>query len=168
VEQPEPISSAEFRRIAGHFPSGVVAVTSADPASGSLHGVTVSSFTSLSLDPPLVLVCLAHTSQSHDFLTTREHFAINVLARRQVAIAERFAGRAPLVSAAFDGVAFDAGHDGAPLLRGSVAWFECRRIATYPGGDHSIVVGEVLHARLGDDDDPLVAFTGGYTRLEWG
>jgi flavin reductase (DIM6/NTAB) family NADH-FMN oxidoreductase RutF len=163
-----PVTSDDLRRVAGHFPSGVVVVTSADSQSRQLHGVTVSAFASLSLDPPLVLVCITHASQSHDFLTTRAHFAVNILARRQASVAERFAGRAPLVSGAFDGVPFSEGIDGVPLVRGCVGWFECRREETYPGGDHSIVVGSVLRATLGDDDDPLVVFTGGYTRLDWG
>lgn len=168
MEQDSIVTPGEFRRVAGHFPSGVVVVTSADPASGRMHGVTVSAFASLSLEPPLVLVCINRASQSHDFLSSREHFAVNILARRQTAIAERFAGRAPLVSGAFEGIAHTPGIGGAPLIRGCVGWFECRRTATYPGGDHSIVVGEALRVRLGDDDDPLVVFTGSYTRLEWG
>jgi flavin reductase (DIM6/NTAB) family NADH-FMN oxidoreductase RutF len=168
MEPLAPVTTVEFRQVAGHFPSGVVVVSSAEPDTGHLHGVTVSAFSSLSLDPPLVLVCLTRASQSHDFLSTREHFAINILARRQASIAERFAGRAPLVGAAFEGVPFRAGIGGAPLIRGAVGWLECSRVATYPGGDHSIVVGETLRVTLGDDDDPLVVFTGGYTRLEWG
>lgn len=164
-----PIATAEeYRALAGHFPSGVVVVTSADPHTGEMHGVTVSAFAGLSLDPPQVIVCLNRAAQSHTFLTTRSHFAVNLLARRQAAIADRFAGRAPLVSGEFDGVAYRVGLGGVPLLRGCVGWFECRRHAVYPGGDHSIVVGDVLAATLGDDDDPLVLFTGRYTRLEWG
>lgn len=167
----EPLAAVtpeEFRRVAGHFPSGVVVVTSADENSGEMHGVTISAFSSLSLDPPLILVCLTRASQSHDFLTSREHFAVNILARRQTPVAERFAGRAPLVSGAFDGVPYSQGIRGVPLIRGAVGWFECRRVDTHPGGDHSIVVGEALRVTLGDDDDPLVVFTAGYTRLDWG
>ncbi len=162
------MESRAYRDVVGHFPTGVVVVTSADPTSGAMHGVTINAFASLSLDPTLALVCISHDTQSHDFLTSRPAFVVNVLARRQVALAERFAGRAPLVSAEFAGVPFTPGIDGAPLLGGCVAWIECRRHATYPGGDHTILVGEVLDARLGDDDDPLVFFTGDYTSLTWG
>lgn len=162
------MDSRIFRDVVGHFPTGVVVVTSADLASGAMHGVTVNAFASLSLDPTLALVCISRDTQSHDFLTTRPGFVINVLARRQVALAERFAGRAPLVSAEFAGIPFASGIDGAPLLDGCVAWIECRRHATFPGGDHTILVGEVVDARLGDDDDPLVFFTGDYTSLTWG
>lgn len=162
------MDSRAYRDVVGHFPTGVVVVTSADPASGAMHGVTVNAFTSLSLDPALALVCISRDSQSHDFLTTRPAFVVNVLARRQVALAERFAGRAPLVSAEFAGVPFSTGIEGAPLLDGSVAWVECRRFAAYPGGDHTILVGAVVDARLGMDDDPLVFFTGDYTSLTWG
>lgn len=157
-----------YRDVVGHFPTGVVVVTSADPASRAMHGVTVNAFASLSLDPTLALVCISREAQSHEFLTTRPAFVVNVLARRQVALAERFAGRAPLVSGELAGVPFTPGIDGAPLLDGCVAWLECRRHATFPGGDHTILVGEVIDARLGDDDDPLVFFTGDYTALTWG
>src|SRR3712207_6255296 len=98
-----------------------------------MHGVTVNAFASLSLEPTLVLVCIAQASQSHDFLTSRPAFAINVLARRQEPLAERFAGRAPLVGPAFDGVHFRRGAVGAPLLNGCVAWIECHRYAVYLG-----------------------------------
>ena len=162
------MDSLELRRVVGQFPSGVVVITSAEPATGELHGVTVNAFASLSLEPPLVLVCVNRAAQSHDFLTAREHFAINVLARRQIAIAERFAGRAPLVGREFADVPYTPGAGGAPLLCGSVAWLECRRSATYPGGDHSIIVGEVLNATTGEDDDPLVYFGGAYASLTWG
>jgi flavin reductase (DIM6/NTAB) family NADH-FMN oxidoreductase RutF len=162
------VDSLEFRRVVGHFATGVVVVTSADPMTDTMHGVTVNSFTSVSLDPTLILVCIDASAQSHDFLTQRETFAVNVLARRQIALAERFAGRAPLVSAEFRGVPHDLGVNGMPLLHGCVAWLECRREAVYPGGDHSILVGEVLDARTGEDDDPLMFFTGDYTSLTWG
>jgi flavin reductase len=162
------VDSLEFRRVVGQFPSGVVVVTSAEPATGELHGVTVNAFASLSLEPQLVLVCVNRAAQSHDFLTTRAHFAVNVLARRQIAVAERFAGRAPLVGPEFADVPHTLGAGGAPLLRGSVAWLECARVATHPGGDHSILVGEVLNAATGEDDDPLVYFNGAYSSLTWG
>lgn len=162
------MESRAFRDIVGHFPTGVVVVTSADSASGAMHGVTINAFASLSLDPPLALVCISHDTQSHDFLTTRRSFVVNVLARRQVALAERFAGRAPLVTAEFSGVPHHPGIDGAPLLDGCVAWIECLRSAAHPGGDHTILVGAVVSASLGDDDDPLVFFTGDYTSLTWG
>jgi flavin reductase (DIM6/NTAB) family NADH-FMN oxidoreductase RutF len=162
------MDSKTFRHLTGHFATGVAVVTSADPASGAKHGVTVNSFASVSLDPPLVLVCIEHASQSHDFLTSRPTFVINFLARRQVALAERFAGRAPIVSATFDGVAHDELTGGAPRLSGSVAWLECVQVAVYPGGDHSILVGEVRAGDTGDDDDPLIYFGGSYSALAWG
>lgn len=162
------MDAVEFRHVVGHFASGVVVVTSADMTTGAKHGVTVNAFASLSLEPTLVIVCIAESSQSHDFLTNRPSFAINVLARGQEPLAERFAGRAPLVGPAFDGVAYSEGVGGSPLIDGSVAWIECDREAVYPGGDHSILVGAVVDARVGVDDDPLVFFTGGYTHLPWG
>ena len=162
------VDSTEFRRVVGHFTSGVVVVTSEDASTSEMHGVTVNAFASLSLEPPLILVCIAQASQSHDFLTTRPGFAVNVLARRQEPLGERFAGRAPLVGPAFDGIRYRRGDVGAPLLDGCVAWIECRRHAVYPGGDHSILVGDVITATLGEDDDPLLFFTGAYTHLPWG
>jgi flavin reductase (DIM6/NTAB) family NADH-FMN oxidoreductase RutF len=162
------MDSLEFRRVVGHFPTGVVVVSSADDATGARHGVTVNAFASLSLEPPLVLVCVQQGAQSHDLLSARSHFAVNILARRQTAIAERFAGRAPLVGPAFDDVPHTTGAGGAPLINGCVAWLECERVASYPGGDHTIIVGAVLRATTGDDDDPLVFCTGEYTSLTWG
>lgn len=158
----------EFRSVVGHFTTGVVVVTSADRDSGAMHGVTVNSFTSLSLDPQMVLVCIDRGAQSHDFLTTRPGFVVNILSRRQVALAERFAGRAPLVGPEFGGVPFVPDIYGAPRLTGCVAWVSCDREATYPGGDHTILVGRVVDGGVGDDDDPLVYFTGRYTSLTWG
>lgn len=156
-----------FRDVMAKFVSGVVVVSSTD-AEGRYHGVTVSAFCSLSLDPPLVLFCVDREIQSHALLTAAPAFAVNVLSRSQSFLADQFSGRAPLADPTFSRVPHHVGALGAPLIRGSLAWIECRPWAMYPGGDHTIFVGQVEHLALGEADDPLVYFDRQFTELAWG
>jgi flavin reductase (DIM6/NTAB) family NADH-FMN oxidoreductase RutF len=156
--------SLAFRRIVGQFATGVVVVTTATDE--GLHGLTVNAFCSVSLEPPLVLVCVDRLARGHDRLAEAGAFGVSILSDRQEFLAERFAGRAPLVSPRFDGVPYLTAATGAPLLREAVAWLDCRLWATYDGGDHSIFVGEVLAAELADERAaPLLFHAGRYSRL---
>ena len=155
-----------FRDVLARFASGVVVVTTAGP--DGYHGVTVSSFCSVSLDPPLVLVCIDREIQSHDLVAGAPVWGVNVLARAQSFLAEQFSGRTPLADPNFSRVPHHRGTLGVPLLGGCVAWIECRRWSSYPGGDHTIFVGQVAAVASGEADDPLVYFDRGFTELAWG
>lgn len=156
----------QFRDVLARFVSGVVVVTTA--AADGYHGVTVSAFCSVSLDPPLVLACIDRDTQGNDRLADAPAFAINILSREQSFLADQFSGRAPLADPKFARVPHRVGALGAPLIEGCVAWIECRPWARYPGGDHTIFVGHVEHVALGEADDPLVYFDRAFTELAWG
>ena len=132
-------SALEFRASLAMFATGVTIVT-ARTAEGALIGLTANSFNSLSLDPPLVLWSLAQAAGSMPALSAGSHYAINVLAADQKALAERFASRR---DDRWTGVAYTDGASGAPLILGAAASFECFNRSRYQEGDHVIFVGEV-------------------------
>lgn len=156
----------DFKRVMGCFASGVTVVTTLD-GEGRPAGLTASAFSSVSLAPPLVLVCVAHTAQSYPALRDADRFAVNVLAADQEAVSSRFAARQPTGSEKFDGLAYERGTLGAPLLDGALAHLECSAVHAYPGGDHTIFVGQVEAARYRDGDgaEPLLYYRGRYGRL---
>ncbi len=149
-------SSAEFRQSLSMFATGVTIVT-ARHADGSLVGLTANSFNSVSLNPPLVLWSLARAASSMAALSTGSHYAINILASDQKALAERFASRS---AERWNGVAWREGVAGAPLLQGAAAVFECFNRSRYEEGDHVIFVGEVEHCAHQAGASPLL-FHGG-------
>lgn len=134
------LDAQAFRQVMGTFPTGVTVVTVPD-AVGTPMGLTVNSFTSVSLEPPLVLVCIARSSATHDRLLEAGRFAVNVLSAGQEEVAVRFAAEPS--AGRFKGVGWEAGPGGVPLLDGVAAWLLCTLEAVYPGGDHSILVGRV-------------------------
>jgi flavin reductase (DIM6/NTAB) family NADH-FMN oxidoreductase RutF len=154
------VSKEEFRAAMGRFASGVTVVT-AKCADDVACGMTVSAFSSLSLEPPLILVCIDKRASIHDYLKEGAHFAVNILGEEQEVISRRFASKD---EDRFSGVGYKDGITGAPLLDGSIAYIECRVAHVYPGGDHTIVVGEVIHAQV-TDGRPLAYFRGGYAQL---
>lgn len=137
------LDAQAFRTVMGTFPTGVTVVTVTGVAGDPL-GLTVNSFTSVSLEPPLILVCIARSSATHDRLTEAGRFAVNVLAADQEELAVRFA--AEPAAGRFRGVAWNVGPGRVPLLEGVAAWLSCALEAVHPGGDHSIVVGRVEEA----------------------
>jgi flavin reductase (DIM6/NTAB) family NADH-FMN oxidoreductase RutF len=145
-------SSQEFRASLGMFATGVTIVTARTPA-GALVGLTASSFNSVSLSPPLVLWSLAQAASSMAVFSTGSHYAINILAADQKALAERFASRR---EDRWAGVAFTEGACGAPLLDGAAATFECFNRSRYQEGDHVIFVGEVERCSHRDGAAPLL------------
>jgi flavin reductase (DIM6/NTAB) family NADH-FMN oxidoreductase RutF len=159
------IDPDDFRDVLARFASGVTVVTTADD--DGYHGVTISSFCSVSIDPPLVLACVDRTIQSHEMIARAPAFAVNILARDQSFLAEQFSGRTPLADPRFSRVPHRLSERGIPLIQGTVAWLECRAWATYDGGDHSIYVGEVEHLGPGESDDPLIYFDRRLTELSW-
>lgn len=153
---PPDFSAHEFRAALGMFATGVTIVT-ARAADGTLVGLTANSFNSVSLSPPLVLWSLAHQAGSMAQFRNGSHYAINVLAADQQALAERFAARGV---DRWAGVAFTEGIHGAPLLQGAAAVFECFNRSQYTEGDHVIFVGEVERCAHNLHASPLL-FHGG-------
>lgn len=146
----------------GHFVSGVVVVGTNDPGTGRPCGLTASAVASVSLEPPLVLVCVDRGADSHDCIRESGYFSLNILAADQERVSRRFASWD--LEEKFAGVDFWKGESGAPILAESLAWLDCKLWASYPGGDHTIFVGEVL---AGDavDSAPLLYYRGGYGRF---
>ncbi len=157
------IGPDDFRRVLGHFASGVTVVTTWD-ADGRPTGLTASAFTAVSLTPPLVLICVDHRSQSYEALTTYGRFAVNILAANQEALSRRFASNRP---GKCERITFQKGAQGLPLLRAALAHLECRTVHRYPGGDHTIFVGEVETAAVGKGE-PLLYYRRHYGRLRSG
>jgi len=157
------IGADDFRHVLGHFPSGVTIVTTSD-GQGKPTGLTVSAFASVSLEPPLILVCVDHKSQTYPALLESRRFAVNVLNVDQQAVSRRFASQR---LDKFDGVPFTRGHLGLPLIDGALVHVECVTVSTYEGGDHTIFLGQVEHAAVGKGE-PLLYFRGRYDRLSSG
>jgi len=150
--RPPGFSTREFRDALGMFATGVTIVT-ARGAAGELIGLTASSFNSVSLQPPLVLWSLAHKASTLPALSAGSHYAINVLAADQRALAERFASRGV---DRWAGVAHQPGVAGAPVLEGAAAVFECFNRSQYVEGDHTIFVGEVERCSHREGASPLL------------
>ena len=153
------IDPQQFRRALSCFATGVAVVTTVD-AAGTGVGITVNSFSSVSLEPPLVLWSVAESSYNYELFTRAEFFAVNVLTKGQESLADRFAQRA---ESKFDGLDCRTGLNDVPLLPEFAACFECRTEHIYAGGDHKIIVGRVL--RFEDHEaDPLIFYRGDYLR----
>ncbi|GAB4448281.1 MAG: flavin reductase family protein [Chloroflexi bacterium OHK40] len=148
-----------FRQVMGHFATGVTVVTTAHH--GRLSGITVSSFTSLSLRPTLVLICIDHRASSHAAIAEAGAFAVNILAEGQEYLSRRFASAE---AEKFTAGTYELSPRGLPLLRGALARIECTLQSTLPGGDHSIFVGEVVAASC-HDGRPLLYYRSGYHTL---
>jgi 4-hydroxyphenylacetate 3-hydroxylase, reductase component len=155
-----PVASEEFRRACGRFATGITIASVLD-ASGAPHGLTVSSFASVSLDPPLILICLGQDVSVIDHFRAANKFAINVLAEGQRELSDRFARKG---HDRFDGLEWHAGTTGVPLLTGVLAALECRTSQRFAAGDHDIFVGEVVAARVADGE-PLIYFASRYRGL---
>ncbi len=143
-------------------PAGVVVISTRDGA--GFRGLTASSFTSAALEPPLVLVCLDRFAQTRDAVAAARLFNVSVLDRGQEFLAERFAGRAPQVDPGWRDVPHFLGSNGLPVVRGSIAWFECDLRDLHPAGDHDIAVGLVTFAGRAAGE-PLVAWDRAFWRL---
>lgn len=155
------LSAADFRDVMGRFATGVTVVTT--KGVGGYDGFTASSFSSVSLDPPLVLVCLGHDATCHDAFAEGDCFAVNILAADQADLSVRFSSP---VGNRFEGVGHSSWVTGAPVLKGVVAAIDCRLDAVHRAGDHSILVGRV--ERLGpvaEAAEPLLYYRGRYHAL---
>ncbi|MDC0033529.1 flavin reductase family protein [Alphaproteobacteria bacterium] len=156
------IEPREFRDTVGCFATGITIITTVD-ADGNPVGLTANSFSSVSLDPPMVLFCLDRNVASFDAFQPNGHFAINILSTGQQDLSNRFAKSGP---EKWDGVAFDTWDTGSPILPGCLASLECKVSSINEGGDHVIVIGEVICMTRADQDVmPLLYFRGGYSDL---
>ena len=164
MEETDGVDARRFRDVLAHFATGITVVTA--PAADGPHGVTVNAFASLSLRPPLVLVCLEHSRYSIAVLDGAGVFAVNILAEGQEHLSRFFSTDArPEGPHAFDGIPHRPGRRGAPLLDGCLAALECRVTARHPGGDHTIYIGEVEAAEVFAGRRPLVYYDRAYHRL---
>ncbi len=163
------IDSSEFRRVLGHFPTGVTVVTA--PTEQGPVGMAIGSFASVSLDPPLVMFCPGKESATWARMSGTDRFCVNVLGDDQADVCGVFAGKA---DDKFAGIEWSTRVTGSPVLGGSIAWIDCELHAVHDGGDHDIVVGLVkgLSTENGPGDDPenargpLLFFRGSYGRFE--
>jgi len=155
------IDTDSFRAVLGRFASGVTVVTT-HTEDGRDHGMTVSAFCSLSLQPPMVLACIDRTASMHDLLRPGLPFAVNILAAGQEALSRRFSGPDPN---RFEGIGFARGRHGVPLLYDTLAHLECTVETLHPAGDHTICIGRVATAEV-RPDRPLLYYRGGYAQLE--
>jgi flavin reductase (DIM6/NTAB) family NADH-FMN oxidoreductase RutF len=159
------VDVSAFRQAMGSFPTGVTVVTVASD-DGGMHGITVNSFSSVSLDPMLVLVCLNGASRSVGLIDRAGVFGVNVLSAGQQDISRRFANRyRPADSTMFDGVPFEPGLTGCPVLVGATASFDCVLRQSHRAGDHLIVLGEVVALVHRPQLAPLIFHAGRYTSL---
>lgn len=155
---PDASNTRSFRTALGNFPTGITVVTAQTP-DGPI-GMTVNSFSSVSLDPPLILWSPAKTSSRHDIFAGATHFAIHVLSAEQCELSDRFTrgGRG------FEDVDWETNPEGVPIIHGTLSRFECERASVYDGGDHSILLGRVLRAAH-RDGEPLCFARGSMGRF---
>ena len=157
------ISSEDFRRAVGHFATGVTVVTSIGP-DGQPVGTTANAVSSLSLDPPLILVCFDRASLTLEAIRHHGAFVVNVLAAPQQELSANFARRG--VEAAWEGVEHRPGPTGSPRLEGALATLECTVEHSLPGGDHEIIIGRLRYAETSSDAaTPLLFWRGSYISL---
>jgi flavin reductase (DIM6/NTAB) family NADH-FMN oxidoreductase RutF len=158
----QPFDEKKFRAVLGSFTTGVVAVTALTDQNSMPVGLAVNSFTSVSLDPALVLICIAHTSTSWPRVRTAERFCVNILGEDQREMSKRFATSS---SDKFWGLRWTKTPQGTPILDGTIGWLECSVEAEHPAGDHTVVIARVHHMDTRHDGAPLVFYRGSYGRL---
>lgn len=154
------IDPRELRNVMGHFATGVTIITTKDTA-GKPFGLTANAFSSLSLDPPLLLICVDKKVDCYACFEASQVFAVNFLSEGQDQLSTRFATKG---IEKFEGVPYKLGELGVPLLDGALAHIECKLAGAYEGGDHTIYVGEIQNAVV-LNDRPLLFFKGKYAKL---
>ncbi|HXA18823.1 MAG TPA: flavin reductase family protein [Thermoanaerobaculia bacterium] len=154
-----PIDEGHFKLALSHFASGVTVVTTEHD--GRHYGMTVASFASLSLHPPLVLVCIERSVKTHDAIAASGKYGVSILSSTQADISSKFASRR---DDKFDGVELIEGDLDVPLIKGALTAIECRVYDRLPGGDHTIFIGEVMKIHT-QEGDPLLYFRSGYREM---
>ena len=152
-----------FREALAHWASGVTVVTTL--AGEQPIGITASSFSSVSLEPPQVLICVARKLYTHSAIETTGAFAVNILGEEQLEWGKRFAGMIPELEDRFAGLAVHAAGSGCPILSDALAWLDCTLRHAYDGGDHTIFVGEVTAAGARSTGNPLLYFNRNWRTL---
>jgi flavin reductase (DIM6/NTAB) family NADH-FMN oxidoreductase RutF len=161
MESRVKISRDEFRAALGRFASGVTIVTTRDNEN-RLHGITVSAFCSVSMDPPLILVCIDKQAGSHQAFEQSDAFVVNILREDQQYLSDRFASHLP---DKFEGVKYRAGLENLPVLEDVLVNLECRLVNAHDNGDHTIYVGEIVISTV-TEGKPLIYFQGNYRKIE--
>jgi flavin reductase (DIM6/NTAB) family NADH-FMN oxidoreductase RutF len=154
------MTTHDFRRACAHFATGVCVLTARNRV-GVPHGLTVNSFSSVSLHPPLVMVAIAHSSTQLAGFDDAEHFAVNILTDQQQSLSVYFATREP---GRFDGIKSAPGETGAPVLEDTLGVIECRTVQRFDAGDHRVLVGEAVATRV-HPGRPLLYYKSGYVDL---
>lgn len=154
---------ASLREVMSLFATGVTVLS---VGGENIHGMTANAFTSVSLDPPSVLCCVAHSAVMHEAITSAGHFGVSIMGAQQEPLARFFADKKrPLGPGQFAGVDWSPGtRTGAPLLSGALAWLECELSTAYDVGDHSIFIGNVVGTGRGGGEDGLLFFGGAFQR----
>ncbi len=155
-----PIEKNELRRVMGHFATGVSIITTV-AKDGQLAGLTANALSSVSLLPPLLLICVDKKAESYPHFAESKLFTVNVLAADQEDLSRRFATSG---GNKFEGVSYRKGANGAPILNHVLAFMECRIVGSYDGGDHTIYLGEIEEASV-SEGEPLLFYRGGYRSI---
>ena len=157
------ITPEDLRKAMRNWASGIAIVTASH--NGEMHGMTVSSFTSLSLDPPLISVSLYKTSRTHALVSEAGHFGVTILAADQEEISNRFAGRIPDTEDRLAGLDIETLSSGAPFISGGLTFFDCRVTQEIPCGTNTLFIAGIVDARSRNDGDPLLYFDQKYQTL---
>lgn len=157
------IDSMRFRSVLGRFATGVVAITAVDSETGEPTGLAANSFTSVSLDPPLVAFCVAHTSSTWPRLKVADRLCINILSEAQESVCRQLAVKG---GDKFADIEWTTSPGGGPVLKEALAWIECTIENEHMAGDHLIVVARVHRLDKHHDGDPLLFYQGTYGRFE--
>ena len=155
-----PIDKNELRRVMGHFATGVAIITTV-AKDGELVGLTANALTSVSLVPPLLLICVDKNAECYPHFADSKLFTVNVLSAEQEDLSRRFATKS---DRKFEGVAYRTGANGAPILTNVIAFMECKIVAAYEGGDHTVYLGEIEEAST-MEGQPLLFYRGGYRSI---
>ena len=159
-----PVPPKVFRNTLAKFCTGVTIITTKNQ--DGLHGLTVNSFTSVSLDPPLILICIQKNGLSHSTLCECEDFVVNILSKEQKELSDRFANPALDSEERFRDLNFRLSENGLPILASNLGHLECRVVSQFEGGDHTIFMGQVENGDYSEGKQPLLFYDSGYAYLK--
>jgi flavin reductase (DIM6/NTAB) family NADH-FMN oxidoreductase RutF len=154
------VSRDDLRRVLGRFATGVTIITV--KSGQEVHGLTVNSFTSVSLDPPLILICIQKSATGHGYFSDGAGFVVNLLSRDQEELSNRFANSALSAMERFKDLAYKKTDSSIPILDGNLGHLECKVANQIEAGDHTIFIGEVVHAEITPETRPLLFFESRY------